>query len=165
MCRNNKRAWQTLEPAVLHWSTRGVVQFKVYYIEWKHDSPPFQIVRCSLGNKSHWWNTKINTSRTTMVDQREPAVIRSQPRQDGEHQIWEHHCHIAADPSLYDVQSRTRRTIQAALAVQFWNGTQLQLIFMSAAMSIRSVYNEHFLSDMTSYFPTTHFGRFLVKFL
>ena len=31
----------------------------------KHDSPPFQIVHYSLGNKSDWWNTEIDTSRTT----------------------------------------------------------------------------------------------------
>ena len=50
------------------------------------------------------------------------------------------------------------RTTQAALAVQFRNGTQLQLIFMSAAMSIRSLVSEHFISDMTSYFPSNPFG-------
>ena len=49
------------------------------------------------------------------------------------------------------------RTTQAALAVQFRNGTQLQLIFMSAAMSIRSLDSEHFISDMTSYFPSNPF--------
>ena len=49
------------------------------------------------------------------------------------------------------------RTIQAVLAVQFWNGTQLQLIFVSAAMSIRSLDNEHFLFNMTSYFPRNPF--------
>ena len=49
------------------------------------------------------------------------------------------------------------RMIQAALAVQFWNGTQLQLIFVSAAMSIRSLNNEHFISDMTSHFSSNPF--------
>ena len=49
------------------------------------------------------------------------------------------------------------RTTQAALAVQFRNATQLQLIFMSAAMSIRSLDSEHFISDMTSYFPSNPF--------
>ena len=49
------------------------------------------------------------------------------------------------------------RTTQAALAVQLRNGTELQLIFMSAAMSIRSLDSEHFISGMTSYFPSNPF--------
>ena len=56
--------------------------------------------------------------------------------------------------SLNLVKERSR-TIRAALAVQ--NGTQRQLIFMSAAMSIRSVGNEHFVSDVTIYFPSNPF--------
>ena len=57
-----------------------------------------------------------------------------------------------------DDRERAAKESQAALAVQFWNGTQLQLIFVSAAMSIRSLDNEHLISDMTSYFSSNPFG-------
>ena len=49
------------------------------------------------------------------------------------------------------------RTTQAVLAVQFMNGSELQLIFMSAAMFTRSMDSENFISDMTSYFPSNPF--------
>ena len=54
-------------------------------------------------------------------------------------------------------REESSRTIHPALAVKFWSGTQLQLIFVLAAMSIRLWDNEHLLSDMNSYFPSNPF--------
>ena len=154
MCRHSKTTWQTLEPAVIALVTRGVVQleFKVDYVEWEHGSTPFQIVRCSLGNKSHWWNTKINTNRTArqhrLINENRQFFVR------GLMNIKFGNTVVIAPLSRLCMTFRVEcsRTIQAALAVQFLNGTQLELVFVSAAMSIRSLDNEHFPSDMTSYF-------------
>ena len=45
-------------------------------------------------------------TQATQVDEREQAVLHSRPRRADEQQILEHSCRIAANPSLYDVQSR-----------------------------------------------------------
>ena len=120
-------------------------------------SATFQIVRCSLGNTSHWWNTKIHTIRTTslhrLITENRRFFVR------GLVGLVNNKFGHTVDKSLLLRLRMTFRvegssTKQAPLAVQFWNGTQLQLIFVSAAMSIRSLDKEHFISDMTSYFPS-----------
>ena len=55
------------------------------------------------------------------------------------------------------------RTLQTALAVQFWKGTQLRLIFNAAAMSIRSLDNGHFSQQDQLLFQQLLFDDFLLN--